>query len=84
MATLGLWALTYINQFVFVTCFQIVKHTGIVQVCQVGHILSLLILGRIHLLQQVFFHRSLLGAVRGRTVGVYMGCSGCEGKGFHV
>lgn len=47
---------SYVDELVVVTLFQIVQDRRIVEVCQVGHVLSLLILGRVHLLEQVFLH----------------------------
>ena len=42
---------SYVDQLMVVTLLQVVEDWRIVQVGQVGHILSLLILGRVHLLQ---------------------------------
>lgn len=40
---------TYVDQLVVVSLFQVVQYRGVVQVGQVGHVLGLLILGRVHL-----------------------------------
>lgn len=53
---------SYVDQLVNVTLFQIVQDRGIVQVGQVGHVFRLLVLGRVHLLQQIFFQGFLFGA----------------------
>ena len=45
---------TYVDQFSEISLFQVVEDRGIIQVGQVGHVLSLLILGRIQLLQKIF------------------------------
>jgi len=51
---------TYVDELSVVTLLEIVQDRGVVKVCQVGHILSLLILGRVHLLQQVLLQGLLL------------------------
>lgn len=40
---------TYIDELMIISLLQIVEYGGIVEVCQVGHILGLLVLGRVHL-----------------------------------
>lgn len=50
---------TYIDHIVYVSLPKIVQDRGIVQVRQISHIFGLFKLGRIHLLQKVFFHSSL-------------------------
>lgn len=51
---------TYVDQLMVVTLPQVVQDGGVVEVCQVGHILSLLILRWVHLLQKVLLEGLLL------------------------
>lgn len=44
---------THVNQFVEISLAQIMQHRGIVQICQIGHIFSFFVFGRIHLAHQV-------------------------------
>lgn len=46
--------ITYVDEFMVVTLLQIVKDRSIVKVCQVGHILCLLIFWWIDLCDQIF------------------------------
>ena len=40
---------TYIDEFGLVAGAEVVQHAGLVEVGQVGHVLTLLVLGRVHL-----------------------------------
>ena len=51
---------TYVDQFGEVSLLEIVKDRGIVQVCQVGHILTFFVFWRIQLLQQILLQSFLL------------------------
>ena len=50
---------TYVDDVPEVALFEVVQDRGFVKVGERGHILALIELGRVHLLQQVFFDRSL-------------------------
>lgn len=41
---------TYVDKLIVVTLLQVMQYGSVVEVCQVGHILSLLVLGGVHLL----------------------------------
>ena len=53
----------YINQPSLVTRSQVVQNGGVVQVGQVGHIVALLVLRRIHLLYGTLFHSDSLAVI---------------------
>lgn len=45
---------TYVDKLGLITLAQVMQHGCVIKVCQVGHIISLLILGRIDLTDKVF------------------------------
>jgi len=51
---------THVDVAASVARTQVVQHGSLVQVGQVGHVLNLLELGRIHLLNRIFLNRFLL------------------------
>lgn len=55
----GWITLTYVDELSNVSFAQVVQHRSVVQVCQVGHILALLVLWWIQLLQQILLDRAL-------------------------
>lgn len=55
---------TYIDELMIISLLQIVQYGGVVEVCQVGHILGLLVLGGVHLRHLFLLERFLL---RGET-----------------
>lgn len=58
---------TYIDKLGIVALLKIVEHRGIVEIGEVGHVLTLFILGWIDLLQLVFLEGSLLKRTSIRT-----------------
>lgn len=51
--------LTYVDQLSDIARLQVVKHRGVVEVSQVRHVLSLRVLRRVKLLEQVLLDLSL-------------------------
>lgn len=47
-------AITYIDELVVVSLPQVMEHRGIVEVCQVRHILSFFVFRWVHLLELIF------------------------------
>lgn len=47
-------AITYIDELVVVSLPQVMEHRGIVEVCQVRHILSFFVFRWVHLLEHIF------------------------------
>ena len=45
---------TYVDKLGLITLAQVMQHGSVIKICQVGHIISLLILGRIDLTDKVF------------------------------
>lgn len=60
---------TYVNKLMVVTLLQVIQHRGVVQVCQVGHILAFLVLGRVHLSHKIFLEIFGLDGRRERKKG---------------
>ena len=63
---------THIDELDEVALLEVVEHGGVVEVGQVGHVLALLILGRVHLLHLLLLNALLLeteGMTRSGPVG---------------
>lgn len=62
--SIGYWTnQTYVDQFGNVTFTQVVQDRCVVKVCQVGHVLVLLVLRRIELLKDILLDRFLSGSI---------------------
>lgn len=44
---------TYVDQLMIVSLLEVIQDGRVIQVCQVGHVLAFLVLGRVHLPYQV-------------------------------
>ena len=51
---------THVDQLCKIPLLQVVKDRGIVEICQVGHVLAFFVLWRIQLLEKVFLQSFLL------------------------
>lgn len=61
------WFNTYVDQLVVITLAQVMQHRSVVKIRQIGHILCLLVFGRIDLLEQIFLQIARLNVVWNRN-----------------